>query len=230
MNYLAQDRPDLGYASKEISRSMSRPQKGDMVKLKRAVRYLRAYPRWVVLYAWQQPTSALEVYTDSDWGGCVRTRKSTSGGILFRGCHMLSHWSRTQQLIALSSSEAELNGSIKAGCEGLGAAHMAEELGAPHLIHLYGDSSANHGIAHRAGAGRMKHLSIRQLWLQERVSRGDMTFTKVPRLVNTADMMTHHWTTPESHIHFPRLSSDRRGLQTAPRDVQPEGGGSQTNA
>ena len=112
LNYLSQDRADLGYASKEISRSMANPCKGDELKTKRVARYIQRFPRCVVKYPWQEPTSELSLFSDSDWGGCVRTRKSTTGGVLMRGTHLIAHWSRTQQLISLSSAEAELNASI----------------------------------------------------------------------------------------------------------------------
>ena len=90
---------------------------------------------------------------------------------------------------------------------------MSEELLEPHAVHPLGDSSANHGIAHRPGTGKVKHLSIRQLWLQERVMMGDPTFTTIPRLKNLSDVMTHHWTAPESKIHFPGMHSERRRMQ-----------------
>ena len=48
INYLSQDRPDIGYASKEVSRSMSKPIVGDEAKLKRVVRHLCKQPRWIV--------------------------------------------------------------------------------------------------------------------------------------------------------------------------------------
>ena len=45
---------------------------------------------------------------ESDWAGCVRTRKSTSGSTVnVLGCHMVST-ARTQGTLALSSGEAEL--------------------------------------------------------------------------------------------------------------------------
>ena len=80
LNYVAQDRGDMAYASKEISKHMARPRVGDERMLIRAVEYLRRYPRWISTYCWQQAPGGLTIYTDSDWGGCVRTRRSTSGG------------------------------------------------------------------------------------------------------------------------------------------------------
>ena len=40
-NYLAQDRPDLQYAVKEIARRMARPTGKDWILLKRLARYLK---------------------------------------------------------------------------------------------------------------------------------------------------------------------------------------------
>ena len=91
----------------------------------------------------------MSVYTDSDWGGCTSARRSTSGGVIMRGKHVVCHWSRTQQLVALSSAEAQLNAAVKAAQEGLGIAHLEEEFGRRLLVKLYGDSSANHGMIQR---------------------------------------------------------------------------------
>ena len=120
-NYLSQDRCDIGYATKEVARWMSKPRMVDELHLKRLIRYLRHHPRGVYKYSWQQPMGKLQCFTDSDWAGCVHTRKSTSGGALMRGGHCLHHWSRTQATIALSSGEAELNSSLKGGTELIGA-------------------------------------------------------------------------------------------------------------
>ena len=141
----------------------------------------------------------------------MKTRRSTSGGIVMRGAHMICHWARTQQLIALSSAEAELNASVKAAQEGLGLAHLEEELGRKVLVRLLGDSSANHGIIQRQGTGKVKHLSVRQLWLQQQAELGVCIHSKVPRLVNSADMLTHHWTRTEAENHLGRLQCCRTG-------------------
>ena len=80
LNHLAQDRPDIQYAAKEISRRMARPGRSDWALLKRAGRYLVGAPRAVQLFAWQTPLALLEAYVDSDWAGCTSTCRSTSGG------------------------------------------------------------------------------------------------------------------------------------------------------
>ena len=80
-NYLAADRPDIIFAAKEICRLMAKPTDLAMAALKRLGRYLRSRPRMVFGMPFQS-ASQWDVYTDTDWAGCVRTRKSTSGGCL----------------------------------------------------------------------------------------------------------------------------------------------------
>ena len=43
---------------------------------------------------------------DSDWAGCVGTRRSTSGGVMKLGMHTVKTWASTQASVALSSGEA----------------------------------------------------------------------------------------------------------------------------
>ena len=114
VNDLSLGRPDLGYAFKELSRSMARPRVGYLMKLKRVARYLVAIPRWISRFEFQGPTTMVVALCDRDWGGCVQIRKPTTGGVILQGSHAILHWSRTQQSISLSSAEAALSASIKA--------------------------------------------------------------------------------------------------------------------
>ena len=205
VNYLSLDNPHIAYAAKELSRKMANPEIGDEIKVKRVLRYLAGCPRTVYWYPWQYEVQRVVTYTDSDWAGCLRTRRSTSGGVLFLGAHLVSHWSRTQQTVALSSGEAELNASLKGACESLGEKVMLEELGLKVGIIMYGDSSASQGTIQRQGAGRVKHLSVKQLWIQERVAQKELVTEKIARAHNCADSLTHAWTTADLK-HFKRMN------------------------
>ena len=147
---------------------------------------------------------------------------------MMHGRHLIHHWSRTQQLVSLSSAEAELNAAVKAGQEGLGISNLLEELGVRMHVQLRGDSSANHGIITRQGTGKVKHLSVRQLWLQEQTALGRVSHIKVPRLQNGADALTHHWTKSEGELHFPTFSVKRPAVVSqegvrASAGARPEG-------
>ena len=141
----------------------------------------------------------------------MRTRRSTSGGAIMRGAHLISHWARTQQLVALSSAEAELNAAVKAAQEGLGIAHLEEEFGRWIVVQLYGDSSANHGIIARQGAGKVKHLTVRQLWLQQQSELGVCLHKKIPRAINCADLLTHHFSRTDGFEHLKNMNCFRGG-------------------
>ena len=68
------------YAVKELMRKLSSPNEDDLQKLKRVGRYLIIVPRLVMAFPWQPLSDTIKVYTDADHEGCLRTRKSTSGG------------------------------------------------------------------------------------------------------------------------------------------------------
>ncbi len=104
-NYLAADRIDIQLAAKEACRWMSSPTGQAWAALKRICRYLAGLPRMVYLYRLQR-AEKIEVYTDTDWAGCPKTRKSTSGGMAMLGKHLIKSWSSTQASVSLSSGEA----------------------------------------------------------------------------------------------------------------------------
>ena len=115
LNYLAQDRPDIQFACKELAKGMSSPTEGDWQKLKRLGRYLIGNPRVVFNFKYKDKATFLDSRVDTDHAGCVKTRKSTNGGALTFGKHCLKTWSTTQAVIALSSGEAEYYGVVKEG-------------------------------------------------------------------------------------------------------------------
>ena len=80
-NFLSVDRPDIQFASKECSRCMSSPKNGDWEALKRLGRYLLSRPRVVHMFRWQDEPAYLSTFCDSNWAGCHKTRKSTSGPV-----------------------------------------------------------------------------------------------------------------------------------------------------
>ena len=96
--------------------------------LKRLGRYLRRRPRLFWHYPYQR-ADRLEVYSDTNWAGCIRTRKSTSGGCLMLGSHVLKTWSATQASLALSSGEAEFYGVVKGASIGIGMRALYRDIG-----------------------------------------------------------------------------------------------------
>lgn len=190
-NYMAQDRIDIAFPSKVMAQCMANPLQGDEGLIKRGLRYLLHAPRCINLMRWQPPDVPINIYTDSDWASDETTRRSTSGGLILHGRHLLCHWSKTQATIALSSGEAELNGLVKAISEGLGVQELMAEIYVDKKMHVKTDASAARGIVLRRGAGRIKHLTAKQLWVQESIRTHGILVEKIPRESNIADLLTH---------------------------------------
>ena len=146
---------------------MANPMNGDWSLLKRVARYLVSHKRLVHVYEWQDEEPTFSVYTDSNWAGCLQTRKSTSGACLFHGRHLIGSYAKTQATIALSSGEAELYATVMASSEGLGIKAMMMDFGIIVTPHLYVDASAAIGICQRKGLGKVRHLDTQSLWIQD---------------------------------------------------------------
>ena len=109
-----------------------------------------------------------------------------------RGTHCLKSWSSTQKNITLSSGEAELVAAVKAGCELIRMMQMPSEWGIESEGKVMVDSSAALGTVKRRGNGKIRHVKIGMLWIQEKNENGDLTYDKVLGLNNPADLMTKY--------------------------------------
>ena len=209
-NYLAMDRPDIRFACKELCRVMSRPNVGAWRALKRLCRYVRGQPTLVQTVPFGNVNGQeLSVYVDSDWAGCMATRKSTNGGaVLWKGV-CLKTWSTTQTVVALSSGEAEYYAAVKGSAEGLAIQAYCRDLGLELNVKLLTDSSACKGVCGRTGLGKLKHLDVQLLWLQDAVRREKVWLEKVRGDKNPADLMTKHLSRPAIEKNLGRLGFAR---------------------
>ena len=141
-------------------------------------------------FDWQEEQSVLKGWSDSDFAGCRKTAKSTSGGVLTVGGHYIKSWSATQKTIALSSGEAELTALVKCSCEVIGAIQLAEDWDMSLEGEVHVDSSAALGVVSRQGAGKLRHVRVGQLWVQQKSEDGELHYKKVKGTENPADAMT----------------------------------------
>ena len=107
-----------------------------------------------------------------------------------RGTHMIKSWSSTQKSITLSSGEAELVAAVKTCTELIGVTQLMNDWGRNAEGEVYVDSSAAIGVAHRKGNGKLRHVKVGLLWIQEKVEEGEIDVKKVAGEENPADLMT----------------------------------------
>jgi len=103
------------------------------------------------------------------------------------GDHVIKSWSNTQSVIALSSGEAEYYGMVKGASMALGVRSMLADMGVNLQIRLRTDAAAAKGICTRRGLGKVRHIEVNQLWLQEKVNSGEIQVMKVRGEGNLAD-------------------------------------------
>ena len=151
---------------------MSAPTRRSMSRLKRVGRYLKHRPRLIWTFGWQAGTDTIDVSTDANWCGCKLTRKSTSGGTICKGQHLIKAWSKTQSILAKSSAESELYGVVKGACEGLGVSTLLKDFGETSpTIRMHVDAIAAKGIIERRGLNKLRHIGMDIRWLQEQEAR-----------------------------------------------------------
>jgi hypothetical protein len=69
---------------------------------------------------------------------------------------------------------------------------LFKDLGVNVEMQINTDSTRGKSIATRRGAGKVRHLDSRELWIQERVARGDIRLKKTAGEDNLADILTKH--------------------------------------
>ena len=92
--------------------------------------------------------------------------------------------------MALSSGEAEFYAAGKAAAHALFFFYLLAEVGRHLKVRCRMDSSAARGIFGRQGPGRIRHLAIRYLWVQEKVRDKLLAVDSVPGTENEADIAT----------------------------------------
>ena len=83
-------------------------------------------------------------------------------------------------------------------------------------IRIRTDASAAKGIAIRKGLGKVRHIEVNQLWLQDRVAAGEIEIMKVKGEINWADALTKYvdGDTLKRHAKYVgiEISSDRHEI------------------
>ena len=218
--WMSQLRDDIKYPVKELSRSLVNPQGVDFDNLIHLLKYVNQTRDYVYVMEPQIPTAdsqgfiPVEIvsFSDSDWAGCQRSRRSTSGSLITLYSVNLSSTSRTQASVSHSSAEAELYAMTQASVDSLAIKHFIKELKSEILsrdvkITLKTDSSAGKTMASRLGISkRSKHIELKHLWIQDILSDGIMSLEKVGTHNNPSDILTKFVQASVLGNHLPKLN------------------------
>jgi hypothetical protein len=118
LRYLVHTRPDLAYSVGYVSRFLQRPMTEHEQAVKRIIRYVARTLDHGLYYSRCSGEAHLVGYSDSDHVGDIDTSKSTSG-ILFLDKCLISWQPVKQQVVAMSSCEAEYIAASTASTQAL---------------------------------------------------------------------------------------------------------------
>ena len=190
VQYQVRRRPEVSYSLKEVSRKQSAAQVYDLGAAKRIVRYLLSHRDLGLYHHTAAGEEFVEVWCDSDWAGCRETRHSTSSWYVYLGNTLIISNCKTQPRIALSSCEAEFVAMSLAMGDGKYVQELLRELGLTLGLRVHCDASSALQSASRPGMGRLRHIEVRHLWIQEEISSGRVVAVKEKGTENLADVGT----------------------------------------
>lgn len=190
--YLSHTRPDIAFAVGLISRYMQKPTACHLGAARRILRYVAGTVSYGLWYE-KGKTVKLKGYTDSDWATSLEDRKSVSANIFFCGSGAISWSSKKQQVVALSSTEAEYVAAGAAACQAVWLRQLLDELGVkqtePTTI-LCDNQSAIFLTKNAALHKRSKHIDIKYHYIKSLVETNQIVVKSCYTEEQVADALT----------------------------------------
>jgi len=190
--YLTNTRPDITHAVQHLSQFVSAPTSIHQQAAMRILRYLKKTPGNGIFLA-ANSEAQLKGYSDSDWAGCVETRKSVTGYIIYFGNSPVSWRSKKQPTVSRSSTEAEYRALAATTCEIQWLKYLLDDIGINHRSPavLYCDNQSAIQIAsNQVMHERTKHIEIDCHIVREKINNGLLKLLPVSSKSQLADILT----------------------------------------
>jgi hypothetical protein len=190
--YLTHSRPEIAYAVSKLSQFLDSPTDTHMLAALHVLKFLKNSPGQGLFFK-AKSSLLLQGYSDSDWGACPDTRRSTTGFCYFLGSSLISWKSKKQNVISRSSSEAEYRALAQATCEGQWLLYLLKDFlithDSPILLHC-DNKSAMHIAANPVFHERTKHIEIDCHVVRDKVQANIIQLLPVSSKEQIADIFT----------------------------------------
>lgn len=192
LNYLSHTRPDIAFPISVVSRFMHNPTKHHFGAVKRILRYVARTTDFGIWYS-KKSDFRLFGFTDSDWAGCLDDRKSTSGYAFSLGSGVISWSSKKQEIVALSSSEAEYIAATASSCQAVWLKRLLADVFQEQAVgtKIFCDNKATIAMTKNpAFHSRTKHIDIRYHFIRDLVASGSIMLKHCGTNEQVADILT----------------------------------------
>lgn len=206
LRYLVHTRPDLAFAVGYVSRFMQRPTTEHQQAVKRILRYVAGTSDYGLHYPRCPGAAHFIGYSDSDHAGDIDTSKSTSGILFFLGKCLVSWQSVKQQVVALSSCEAEYIAASTASTQALWLVRLLGDLLGrdTEAVALRVDSKSALALAKNpVFHERSKHIRVKYHFIRGCLDEGSIKAS----YINTTDQLADLLTKPLGRVKFLELCS-----------------------
>ena len=185
-------RPDLAYSIGVLSRKLENPDENDIRMLKRVLRYIAGTIDFGITYTRTGTAAVLEAYSDSDYGGCFQTGRSTSGIVVKYAGGAISWMSQRQTSVATSTTEAEIVAASEAAKEAVWLRRLFKEIARLDATPtVFVDNAAAVKLSHNPEFHRRtKHISLRHFYIRERVVDKELEVQQISTENQVADLLT----------------------------------------
>ncbi|MGD7448503.1 Ty1/Copia family ribonuclease HI, partial [Ralstonia pseudosolanacearum] len=189
--YLIECRPDILFSTCLCARFQSAPKESHLNAVKRIFRYLIGTPALGLFYPRSRQLDLLS-YSDADFAGSRTDRKSTSGTCHFLGSSLVSWFSKKQNSVALSTTEAEYMAAALACSQVLWMKQTLIDFQlAFDCIEIKCDSTSAINLSKNpVNHSRTKHIDVRHHFLRENVLKGEVKLDFIPTDLQLADIFT----------------------------------------
>lgn len=185
-------RPDIQESVSKLAGALHRPSVRHWEAAKRVLRYLKATKHKGLKYNGNEDIEIFG-FSDSDWAGSFKARKSTTGWVFMMFGAAVSWCSKLQLSVALSSTEAEYMALSSATQEVIYLRALLKDLGFtqtnPTIMGVDNQGCrmlANNPVFHK----RSKHIEIRYHFIREKIKHKEIETVYIPTDEMLADILT----------------------------------------
>ncbi|KAK3880875.1 hypothetical protein Pcinc_014673 [Petrolisthes cinctipes] len=185
-------RPDIAYAVNSVTRYSTKPTSQHWKAVKRIMRYLKGTRDLGILYNYNGSTDFVG-YSDADWAGDIKDRKSTSGYCFHLGGGPVSWSSKKQSCVALSTAEAEYMALASAIQEAVWLRKLAVDIqiDCKGPLLLYEDNQSTIAMSKNPQFhGKTKHIDIKFHYVLEKCNENVIQLVYCPTNDMIADIFT----------------------------------------
>ena len=128
LRYLVHTRPDITHSVNYLSRYMSKPNSEHSSAANRILRDIRGTSSFGLRYERGKKNYSIQGYSNNDFVGDSDDRKNTTSQLFFMGNSAITWNTVKQNVVSLSSCEAEYIAASAASCQDIWIVRFVEEL------------------------------------------------------------------------------------------------------